>query len=1358
MSFLDHLTTNHPQPAIVDFFEVRPIDDLSWSSTSAISATKAPVNQKQGNNVGLVSCLNPIVLLLEHEACVKEISRSTTTTTMNKKNPRVTKRPAENVAKCLTCPLCDNIFQNPTIIPDCLHTFCRDCITEKLSEKNQNKCPVCSYVLGGHPLDKLRPDHHMDSMVLKIFANPNHHMGEEPEAANWTPLPSLKFTEPLSSAEPSSSKEKRSRTQKKNLTPKRLNISLESSPEISKTPRKDPILPDSSNSDEGSRETSKTPGKDPILPDSSNSSEDSRETSPRKDPILPDSSNSVEGSRKTFKTPRKRIRPPESTNPVEDSCERGKSSRKILTSSKSTNLVEGLHKKSNTQRRNLTQQESTIPIEDTLEISKTPMKDLTPPIEVSRKLSEIRIEDVCQPKPTIAVKDSIEGSTNASQPGPTIPIEDPLNTLKLPEFEDSGKTLQDTRQSSGGEPQQDVFKKLTENNKEKMLEETEKNKEPLYDKTDMSSTLNSLLETGNQTMLSNYDSTTLENDPGKTVQYEQQMSIEEVQQEFPEKLMTENNKEPMNEEIDMFTAVNQPEVGSRITPSNTINLEKPVGENPLHEDVNSSRKLISRENSSEMAPVKAHENGSSKLISQENSRAKSTSIRLFSMEIGTSQAPLSASKNSSSVFNSLETSANPPLFIREGSSSMFNSLETSANPPLYSREGSSSKVNKSNSQERSGEWAHLPPDINVSIMDTSSSLETTPELAPLTHDGNLSKLDAIWAPLGTLDKSDSVENGGRWPPLGLDGSLSMLDKSTSLETGARRAPFFLDGDSSKLDKLISQGNSEKWALLDRDGSSNTVDKSNTIQTGARWALPGRSGSSMVDELDFVTSNYRTMFNGNGNSSQLNNSSSVYTRADPSPFSLDGDSSKLNQHVFSPASAYRELDGCSSYLDMLNSVETDANLPFLTRDDSSSKPGNLNYQETSVEWNFFTCDGSSRELDRPNSQEISTEPTPVARESNLDMLNSLRTAANLSPVSCYDNSSKRNNFNSAETRANSAPFRLGGNLRNLDNLISTVSSTRSAHLDRDDSISYVDLLNALETDTNQLPLACDGRSSDLDKLSSEQTIPILTSLALPKLNSHESNAILARFSRHGNSSNSNELNSQENVAEREPVDVYEEISNKMNKLSMQETVDKAVPPGTLRNDSGRSSLVILQKNTFNKPTPVFAQAHEEHFPSPCYTPPGNGNATNYASASTGIDQQTQAGQNISAQDASVNRKRGRPVWFSLVPAPNTKEGRTYPAISPPYLRIKDGNMPVSAVEKYVAKKLGLPNESEVQITVRGHPVNPSVSVQQVQDLWVHSTPVSERRQPCVGDSAQGFMMILSYVRKAQKTVPRENDMA
>ncbi|KAM1234591.1 E3 ubiquitin protein ligase DRIP2-like [Malus sylvestris] len=83
-------------------------------------------------------------------------------------NPVVRVR-RETIAACMTCPLCDKLFRDATTISECLHTFCRKCIYNKISDEELEVCPICNIDLGCVPLEKLRPDHSLQDVRAKIF-------------------------------------------------------------------------------------------------------------------------------------------------------------------------------------------------------------------------------------------------------------------------------------------------------------------------------------------------------------------------------------------------------------------------------------------------------------------------------------------------------------------------------------------------------------------------------------------------------------------------------------------------------------------------------------------------------------------------------------------------------------------------------------------------------------------------------------------------------------------------------------------------------------------------------------------------------------------------------------------------------------------------------------------------------------------------------------------------------------------------------------------------------------------------------------------------------------------------------------
>ncbi|XP_030460691.1 E3 ubiquitin protein ligase DRIP2-like [Syzygium oleosum] len=120
------------------------------------------------------------------------------------------------------------------------------------------------------------------------------------------------------------------------------------------------------------------------------------------------------------------------------------------------------------------------------------------------------------------------------------------------------------------------------------------------------------------------------------------------------------------------------------------------------------------------------------------------------------------------------------------------------------------------------------------------------------------------------------------------------------------------------------------------------------------------------------------------------------------------------------------------------------------------------------------------------------------------------------------------------------------------------------------------------------------------------------------------------------------------------------------------------------------------------------------------------------------------------DASSDKhdRRNYPIWFSLIASEDLKGEASLPQISSCYLRIKDGNVPVSIIQKYLVKKLQLTSEAEVEILCRGQPVLPTLLLNNLVDLWFRTAASSKRVTASVGTSAKEFVMVLSYCRKIQ----------
>nr|POE57092.1 e3 ubiquitin protein ligase drip2 [Quercus suber] len=115
-------------------------------------------------------------------------------------------------------------------------------------------------------------------------------------------------------------------------------------------------------------------------------------------------------------------------------------------------------------------------------------------------------------------------------------------------------------------------------------------------------------------------------------------------------------------------------------------------------------------------------------------------------------------------------------------------------------------------------------------------------------------------------------------------------------------------------------------------------------------------------------------------------------------------------------------------------------------------------------------------------------------------------------------------------------------------------------------------------------------------------------------------------------------------------------------------------------------------------------------------------------------------------AAKHERRFGPVWFSLVASEDQEGNAPLPQIPACYLRIKDGNIPVSFIQKYLMRKLNLTSEAEVEIKCMGQPVVPTLQLYNLVDLWLQTASRSERVPASIGSSAKDFVMVLAYARK------------
>jgi len=117
-----------------------------------------------------------------------------------------------------------------------------------------------------------------------------------------------------------------------------------------------------------------------------------------------------------------------------------------------------------------------------------------------------------------------------------------------------------------------------------------------------------------------------------------------------------------------------------------------------------------------------------------------------------------------------------------------------------------------------------------------------------------------------------------------------------------------------------------------------------------------------------------------------------------------------------------------------------------------------------------------------------------------------------------------------------------------------------------------------------------------------------------------------------------------------------------------------------------------------------------------------------------------------------------LWLTLQASSNQVREPILPQIPKSYLRIRDCNMKVEVVLKYLADKLGLARSHQVELTCRGHLLPPFLLMKHVRDsIWCGSPPASmyddeaahlaaglpPRRSTSPGATATDHVMTLFY---------------
>ncbi|XP_021723013.1 uncharacterized protein LOC110690476 [Chenopodium quinoa] len=137
--------------------------------------------------------------------------------------------------------------------------------------------------------------------------------------------------------------------------------------------------------------------------------------------------------------------------------------------------------------------------------------------------------------------------------------------------------------------------------------------------------------------------------------------------------------------------------------------------------------------------------------------------------------------------------------------------------------------------------------------------------------------------------------------------------------------------------------------------------------------------------------------------------------------------------------------------------------------------------------------------------------------------------------------------------------------------------------------------------------------------------------------------------------------------------------------------------------------------------------------------------------------TPSGSSVVAVDSEFRvlhpppRRPHTGIWFALQASLHQSKEPFLPQVSKSFLRIKDERMTVRLVMKYVANKLGLDSESEVEIRCKGQQLVPYLTLQHVRDnIWSSSDAAVTTVTLLPDSSTTDHLMVLNYGRSTSSS--------
>ena len=158
-----------------------PSSDPSQSAANQLPSSSAP----QASTLSMVK--SPSTASVQQHSHAQQADAVQSLNDKSCEDGDVVWRSREQLAACLSCDLCNEVLSDPVTAPECMHSYCRDCIDKHvLYGGRNNQCPVCKKesldtVLGPQPFQhgKLQFDPMLADMIKKLFPNAEVEKGIE---------------------------------------------------------------------------------------------------------------------------------------------------------------------------------------------------------------------------------------------------------------------------------------------------------------------------------------------------------------------------------------------------------------------------------------------------------------------------------------------------------------------------------------------------------------------------------------------------------------------------------------------------------------------------------------------------------------------------------------------------------------------------------------------------------------------------------------------------------------------------------------------------------------------------------------------------------------------------------------------------------------------------------------------------------------------------------------------------------------------------------------------------------------------------------------------------------------------------